>query len=372
MAGQGRVYRVTSSQRWELLFDFEESHAHTLATHGGQLAFVGTGNAGVAYLISGQPAARGEYTSEVFDAKFLTSWGNASGIGSAGVTMVTRSGNTALPDATWSVWSESLTESPAKVASPRGRYLQARLTLTDGAAAHVKSFQVHYLVLNQKPIVTSLRVDGADKKPAKPRLPDSKTDDDEETTDETPAPKSAPKPASTVKQLMWQATDKDGDKLVYRLFYRAWGDEQWIAVPLDKPLAKTSHAWETDSIPDGWYRLKVVASDEESNPVGAALTDEKISDLVKVDNRRPDVADLNFAAGAVTGVARDNLSLIVTLEYSVNGGDWKPFAPADGIFDAPSEPFTVTIPDLPAPPSTIAVRATDEQGNIGVEQIVVK
>ncbi len=369
-AGQGRVYRVRDAQRWELLFDCDEQQALTLALRAGKLAFVGTGNTGVGYLVDAEPAKSGEYTSEVLDAKFLTTWGNLSWRSGTGVAIRTRSGNTGLPDATWSPWSAPLSESPAKVTSPRGRYLQVRIT-----AASLKSLRVYYQMQNQKPSLTSLRVDGEEKKaakPAKPKLPDMKDEDGDDEKPDTPATSSAPKKASTIKQISWQATDKDGDKLVYRLFYRTQGSEQWIAFPLDKPLTKTSFGWDTDSIPDGWYQIKVVASDEEANPAGEALTDEKISDLVKVDNRRPEVVDLKFAAGTLTGQARDNLSLITGLEYAVDGAEWKPFAPADSIFDAQTENFSVKLPDLKPGPHTIAVRATDEEGNVGAEKILVK
>ena len=75
-----------------------------------------------------------------------------------------------------------------------------------------------------------------------------------------------PKPATPIKEIHWHASDKDGDTLVYRLYYQADGDEAWVPAFLDKPLKKTEYSWNTESIPDGWYRIKVVASDEESNP----------------------------------------------------------------------------------------------------------
>ena len=144
-----------------------------------------------------------------------------------------------------------------------------------------------------------------------------------------------PKAATPIKEIRWRANDKDGDTLVYRLLYQADGDDVWVPAFLDKPLHKTEYSWDTESIHDGWYRIKVVASDEESNPAGESLTDERVSDLVKVDNTHPQVLQLSYdaASGILLGVARDNLSLIRYLEYSVDGGEWKFFAPKDGVFD---------------------------------------
>ena len=41
-------------------------------------------------------------------------------------------------------------------------------------------------------------------------------------------------------------------------------------------------------------------------------------------------------------------------------------------FDAQTENFSVKLPDLKPGPHTIAVRATDEEGNVGAEKILVK
>ncbi len=370
LAGQGRVYRVGGPQRWELLFDFDEQNALTLAVRDGLLVFVGTGQAGVGYRIGAQPAAQTQYTSEVLDAKFPATWGTIAWLGRGPVQFATRSGNTSLPDATWSDWSAPGSESPLKITSPPARYLQVR-----ASGANVSNLRVHYLAQNQKPVIASLRVDGEEKKPARrpsPKPAEQKEDgDEEEKTEPTAGSVVAAKKASPVKQISWQASDRDGDKLVYRLFYRADGSEVWIPIALDRPLTKTSYSWDTDSVPDGWYQIKLVASDEEANPVGTALTDERVSGLVKVDNRRPEITGLKFAAGTLSGEARDNLSFLVALEYSINGGEWKTFAPEDGIFDRATEPFAVKLPDAPPPPFTLAVRATDEAGNIGVAQIHV-
>ena len=388
MSGQGRVYRVRDSQNWELLFDFDEQQALTLAVRDGKLAFVGTGNIGNAYGIDAQKARDGELTSEVHDCRFLTTWGNLSWMGNGAIAVATRTGNTALPDSTWSAWAEPVKTSPTKVTSPRARFIQVRAQLTAASDPVLESLNLYYRMQNQKPEVSSVEI-GDKPKPAaeKPKsdLPnDLKSDDgDAEAAASaalqraTTSPKTEeerPKPATPIKEIHWRASDKDGDTLVYRLFYQADGDEAWVPAFLDKPLKKMEYSWNTESIPDGWYRIKVVASDEDSNPVGEALSDGRISDLVKVDNTRPQVQQLAYdaAGGILKGMARDNLSLIRYLEYSVDGGEWKFFAPKDGVFDDREEAFEVKVGPLTTGLHFIAVRATDEDGNIGVEKVSVR
>jgi hypothetical protein len=309
-------------------------------------------------------------------------------MGSGAITVATRSGNTALPDSTWSDWSEPLKTSPAKVTSPRGRFIQVRAHLASAADPSLQSLSLYYQMQNQKPEVVSIDV-GEKPKPAseKPKSgpsAESKSDDgDAEAAisaafphaDSTPkAEEARPKAATPIKAIHWHANDKDGDTLVYRLFYQADGDDAWVPAFLEKPLHKSEYSWDTESIPDGWYHIKVVASDEESNPAGEALSDEKVSDPVKVDNTRPQVLQLAYDAtgGILRGVAHDNLSLIHYLEYSIDGGEWKFFAPKDGVFDDREEAFEVKTGLLTAGPHYIAVRATDEEGNVGVEKVSVR
>jgi outer membrane protein assembly factor BamB len=392
MSGKGRVYRVRDSQSWELLFDLDEQQVPTLAVRDGKLTFVGTGNVGDAYAVDGQKAREGELTTEVRDCRFLTTWGNLSWMGHGAVTVATRAGNTALPDSTWSDWSEPAKTSPTKVTSPRGRFIQMRAQLAGSPEPVLQSLGVYYQVQNQRPEVSSVGIGEKPKqspieKPKKDSGAEDKSDSGE-PGDAEPAVADAirqastePKPdettsqkVTTVKQIRWTASDKDGDTLVYRLFYQAEGDDVWVPASLDKPLKKTEYPWNTESVPDGWYRIKVVASDEESNPAGDALADEKISDLVKVDNTRPQVLQLSYNAtgGILTGIARDNLSQIRQLEYSIDGGEWKFFAPKDGVFDDREEAFEAKIAPLAAGPHFIAVRATDEEGNVGAEKASVR
>jgi hypothetical protein len=366
MNGSARVYRVVSDQRWELLFDFDEQQALTLALRDGRLAFVGTGNVGNSYLIDAQKAPDGDYTTEVRDCKFQTTWGNILWLGTGSIAVSTRTGNTALPDATWSEWSDPLRESPSKIASPRARFIQLRAQLNRTSDPVLNSLSLYYQIQNQKPDISSVEIGDKPKPAEKP-----KTDTPAETAKPDAPSESRTKTANPTKNINWRAVDKDGDVLVFRLHYQARGDDGWIPVQQGKPVRKTEFAWDTGSVPDAWYRFKVIASDEESNPVGESLTDERISDLFKVDNRPPEVQQLAFdvATRTLTGITRDNLSLIRSLEYSLDGDEWQLMAAKDGVFDASTEAFSLQIEKPATGPHVIAVRATDEEGNIGVEKI---
>ncbi len=80
----------------------------------------------------------GNFVSRVFDSgNNQTVWNTAAWSetlsNGSDLTLATRTGNTAVPDQTWSVWSGELTTPTGSVlSSPNGRYLQYRFTFTRG------------------------------------------------------------------------------------------------------------------------------------------------------------------------------------------------------------------------------------------------
>jgi hypothetical protein len=74
----------------------------------------------------------GTFTSAVFDATRVATWGTASWDATlpagTGIQVLTRSGNTATPDGSWSAWVP--VANGGTVASPPARYLQYEVILT--------------------------------------------------------------------------------------------------------------------------------------------------------------------------------------------------------------------------------------------------
>jgi predicted GH43/DUF377 family glycosyl hydrolase len=88
------------------------------------------GHASLCYLLSGN------LTSSVFDSGSIgTSWNFINWIEylplGTNITMATRSGDTSIPDASWSSWSvEMWDETGSAITSPNSRYIQYRATLS--------------------------------------------------------------------------------------------------------------------------------------------------------------------------------------------------------------------------------------------------
>ena len=72
---------------------------------------------------------------------------------------------------------------------------------------------------------------------------------------------------------------------------------------------------------------------------------------------------------ANTGKVHDDASTITQIEYSVDGNDWRPAAPTDGLLDQKAETFSLKLPALSPGPHVVTVRAFDAADNIGSARV---
>jgi hypothetical protein len=170
--------------------------------------------------------------------------------------------------------------------------------------------------------------------------------------------------------MQWQAEDKNGDTIEYSVHYRDASNAGGDFYPLKTGLRDNYFTVDPNSLPDGRYVFKVVASDEASNPAAQSLKDEQ------ENNTPPAVtADAPRANGANVEVvfrAADATSIIRRAEYQIDGGPWKTVFPVDGIADSKREEFRVSLVLADKKPHAIALRAFDANANVGSAQAGVK
>jgi hypothetical protein len=340
---QGKVYLVRPDRTVLTAFDFPERQVLAIAARGGE-HYIGTGDAGALYRVSAGPGGAPGYTTQVFDAKYPSHWGALAYQASDTIRIESRAGNTAKPDKTWSGWAVAKAQGrgAARIASPLARYLQLRMTWRPKQGGFLRSFTIYYAAQNQRARLTEITfVEGAKEKPR-----------------------------STKTKIKWKVENPDGDTLVYRLYYREELGLLWRPLSGPDAVEKTEHDWDTETVPDGYYRVKVIASDERDNAAENALSDSLISERLLVDNRKPDISTLAIKRPWVTGMARDSQSPIRKVEYSLDGKPWVTVGAVDGVFDSVAEAFRFRLPDdLAAGTHVLAVRAIDEAENIGVTQV---
>ncbi|MEN6372564.1 MAG: SpoIVB peptidase S55 domain-containing protein [Armatimonadota bacterium] len=132
---------------------------------------------------------------------------------------------------------------------------------------------------------------------------------------------------------------------------------------------QTNYSWDTTKVPDGSYMVKVVASDRVSNAVGF-LTGEKVVGPITISNKPPKVEvykkDAKISPDrcvSFNGSAYHDSIAIVGVQYRIDNGDWMAAAATDGIFDSPSEQFTVETQPIDLGKHTVEVKAIDAAGN---------
>ena len=151
--------------------------------------------------------------------------------------------------------------------------------------------------------------------------------------------------------------------------------KQWKL--LKDKLDQKYYSFDTATLPDGAYYLRIVASDSPSNPPAAALTAERESERFEVDNTPPVVEDLRVGPASakmggghpVSFTARDAISAIDHAQYSLDGADWVLVPPTNGISDALVERYDFGISAVSPGEHTLAVRIFDRFENVGSTKV---
>jgi len=387
---EGKIFRLSGDPaRATLLARAAARQVTSLIRDSGGRIVAGTSNPGKVFALSSGRAATGTYESDVRDAGTVATWGairwRANGRPGE-VEIFTRTGNTATPDQTWSSWSGGYTTGTGdKITSPNARYLQWRAVLKAAPSTSpgpiLTSVTAAYLPRNLRPIVDSITVHPAGTVFQRPfSTGELEIAGFEENTSDGHGPQqqgqsggaSSPAPAlgrkvyqKGLQTFVWKADDDNDDRLRYDVFYRREGETAWK--PLKRDLWDPIFVWDTTSVPDGTYYVKVSASDAPSNSPDTALAGELESISFDIDNTPP-VIEVQSSArvGGKTQVkfaVKDEQSAVLRVEYSLDASKWRVAYPVDGIPDSRREDFVVTLEDGDAARSII-IRATDAMNNV--------
>lgn len=346
---EGKLYRVDlASTRRQTLARLESGQAQSMIALSDETVIVGTGTPGALYRVEPRFAARGVLESSVFDARMQTRWGKAN-VGAdvpagASLSVEFRSGNVETADDTWSDWAADARTLPL------ARFLQYRAILQSAAGSatpSIGSVSALYATINRAPVVESIEV-----------------------------PDLATKPVTDGAQkigVSWKGTDPNGDELIYDVDVRKEDWPDWVAV--GRELASSEFKWDPGSMPSGNYRFRVTASDRPANRPDDSLSGSLVSDPFILDRDAPTVTlsltrvqDRRFE---MLAEGTDGQTRLTAAAYSLNGTDWWPLFPDDGLFDSPAE--TITFRTEPKEPGAylIMVRFRDAAGRFGVADSVV-
>jgi hypothetical protein len=431
---KGAVYRITPDGVWDELWESRDDSPYDLIFDQSGTLIVGTGNKGKVYRLEGEPlkptlitrasaqqvtafykdvrgrlyyatanpgklfrlsserATRGTFESESKDAQTIATWGS---IGWRGTTppgtkieIFTRAGNTETPDDTWSLWSAGSTRPEGTaIASPKARYFQWRavLTGTKSDSPLLTSLSAAYLQRNLRPVVRSITVHPPGivfQKPFSTGEPDLAGFEDQWTPERRLAQAAANQSGGGssplgrrsyqkgLQTIVWKADDENDDELSYDVMYRREGETAWKV--LRKSVTESILVWDTNTVPNGTYFVKIVASDAPSNPMNTALAGELESSAFEIDNTPPDIiiksVRVDRGRTIISFDVKDDHSPVQRVEFSQDGQKWRGVFPVDGIADSREEHYELPI-DGTLGERGVTLRASDTMNNIATAHV---
>ncbi len=356
--------------------------------------YAATANPGKIFEIGPGSQPDGNFVSSTYDAAIFSHWGRLTwwgedGGAQGGVEFYVRSGNTSNPEKNWSAWSGPYKSAAGEtVACPPARFVQWKAVFLRGEGSDQPSISwvsLAYQPKNVAPLIDAIalqdpgvRVSGfqaqvVNSTPVQLRVPSrggSESASSEGNDDEGPGQGHVQILPQAVadhgyQSVLWNAHDDNGDTLTYSIYIRGEGEKNWRL--LKDKISEQYYSWDTSTMPDGAYYLKIVASDAPSNPPDEALTAERESDRFLVGNTPPRVddlhaqtdgesANLSFGASSTSGA-------IARASYSIDSQDWEIVFPVGQLTDAPKEDYRWKVQGLSAGEHTVSVRVTDRFGN---------
>jgi hypothetical protein len=350
---RGRIYRIGENGQYADIAHLEASQAVGFADSP-QGLYVGTANTGKVYQLSHVQAAEGTYLSDVFDAGVFSRWGRAEvDSASRNYDLYARAGNIENPERAWSDWKK-VTPNIGPLGLDMSRFVQWKVVMHPGAT--VGAVGINYLPVNIAPAIDEIVVmpgarvnapsaPGQQPQPVTINFNGPSNPGLQFNTEPGRESLSGVKDKSAVT-ARWAAHDDNGDELIYTMYYRGDSETNWQL--LKDKVNDRYYTFDATALPDGAYRLKVVASDAPSHNPGEALTTERVSDRFLIDTTPPVLSaiDAHMESGRihVTLTATDSATPIGHAEYSVDAGPWQYVEPVGQLSDSLTENYDFEAP----------------------------
>lgn len=327
---------------------YEDSQASqiTAVSVMGNDIYMGTANPPKLIKLSMNFESQGTYTSDVVDASQPAKWGklqvDADIPAGAKILLSARSSNVKDPnDPAFSPWSKAVQLNTATALDcPVGRFCQYKLTLKTANVSNtpaVREVALSHVVPNLQPKVLSVSAIRLTEKSKKGKF-----------------------------KISYKTRDENKDKLVYTLEFRKLGRSRWIE--LKDRLYEKTFQWDTRTVEDGRYEIKVTADDKPDNTAMTRLSGSRISEPFVIDNTPPAIKNEKIKTRGhdttVTFSVKDELTVVGKVSYTVDSNeDWTGTLPLDSVYDTTEENFEILIEDLKKGEHIIALKVSDDLDN---------
>jgi hypothetical protein len=401
IGNQGAVIQLNGDRVFSRLAKTETAQVTGFARATNGRVYVATANPGKVFTLGPQLDSEGSFESEPFDARIFSRWGRISWWGEnapgATVEFYARAGNTSDPGKEWSPWAGPYRTSKGQmIECPPARFVQWKAVLhaANGPAPDLSWVDIAYLPKNLAPRIIGVALQNSGVRVSGFGMSQSGLGQSASVVLRTPPGPGAqpgagpqrsagggevarfePPPQGFAQKgyqaVLWSAEDANDDELIYAVYYRGENEKDWKL--LKDKLEQKFYSWDTNSMPDGAYYLKIMASDERSNPPNEALVAERESDRFVVDNTPPTISGVaaeplaaNSSGDPAVTVrfrASDTASTIVRAQYSLDAGEWTLVPPGGGLSDSLTEEYAVTLRNVTPGEHTVSVRVYDQFEN---------
>jgi hypothetical protein len=386
----GKIFRLDGEPlRSTLIARAAAQQVTALQANGSGPLYFTTANPGKVYRLNADLADRGTFESQVYDAGTVSTWGSIrwrTQPEGGRIEISSRSGNSATPDDTWSAWSSrygSADGSP--IASPNARYLQWRAIFTRGGQqAALSSVSAAYLQRNIRPQVRSITIHPPGivfQKPYSKADPDLAGFDNQSTPDRrraaanTSSGSSASLSAAATKRGCSPSPGRPTTRTATicpttsSTVARAACDME----ALRRTMTESILVWDTTTVANGTYFVRVVASDAPSNGASGADWRPRQLGVRRRQHRAGDYCPERARSGrrdprhagrhrrSVSGAEGRMVARRTGLAGDLSAGRHRGLAP---------ERYELSVPGTIGPRGVI-VRATDAMNNVATTEVAL-
>jgi len=351
---------------FRIVADLDESRVSALRNIDEAL-WIGSGYPAKIYKFTNKKLKEGEYISSVFKGGVSVIWGTLNYEGKGDIGFFIRGGKKGEVDSSWSKWKKI--DKNIRIEEP---FIQWKAAFKK-AKSHLTGVRISYGKYNSPPEISEIRV-------LPPKIGSGKAS--EGTAFRGPIPPEEKERLSSmgffipddavivgegIRCIYWEASDPDNDRLMYDVFVSR-DSKNWDKV--GENLYESSYYLNTSAYPDGYYYIRLIASDDrdQSNPLRA---EKEISFLV--DQTPPIFEDIEkeYTADSilVSGTVKDELSSILGVMYNTAETQklqWKRAQAEDKLFDEKEEKFYFKV-DRKS--KYCAIRVNDRSDNSKVTRI---
>ncbi len=359
---------------------------------GSEVLYICMAHPGRIMRLQDRPAEAAVAMSEPIDGGQPIRWGRLRWEGTVprggGLRWSVRGGPRSVPDQTWTEWSEAWFDRDHPVPLSPSRFLQWRVEIAGKRASiTIAAVTVSGYEPNGSPEIFRFDLEpegemflggllSRDENVTESFKSGLKVEYNIPSRQSRRADLARAAPARPLRTFTWIVTDPNDDRLEFRVEYQRLGEETWRPVGPDSQESIVT--WDSSTVPDGRYVMRLTANDRPANPQHEALSTSRLSAPFIVDHTPPELTKFSLRRTedgfALAFKASDATSPLAEAWLELPDGTSERLDPTDAVCDSQEETFDqavlfpradqVSVPE----PWRVRVEVADRYGNVASEE----